>query len=1088
MKIPDLINNYKEQFGTYAVMALMNAQTVLDHIQKLACIGNSESYKEDLWKHPVMLHIKNAAYETDNNPETTLFVMEKLQFYFPFLKIMAERQREYSNKKYNENRLAVNSRDLFFVLDKVFRVLKNYRNTTAHFMTKSLSENEEYLFLKNEQPLANMVNEYYTVALRDMKDRYSYSTEDLAFIQDNRYKQTRGDDGKRKATVNLDFFLSLQSHNGDPAKKLHLSGVGVALLICLFLEKQYVNLFISKLSIFSTYKPNSEQHRIICRSMGIHSIKLPKDRIHSLKDGMSVAMDMLNETKRCPKELFDTLSADKQARFRTISDDHNEVLLMRSSDRFAQLLLQYIDYNKLFKGIRFHVNMGKLRYLFNAAKNCIDGQTRVRVIEHQLNGYGRIDEIEAERKSEDGKFANSGISIRDFENVRRDDGNPENYPYVVDTYSHYILENNKVEMQFTDSCILPFIEEYGGKWYVAKDVPACRISTLELPALAFHMLLLGSKKTEERIKEVYGKYMKLFEAMSNDAVTKENIESFGIALWNLPQKAIDAINGCAHAKNVNAFIKNTVEEMLADTEKRLERLKEDRKGISSHDNKMGKPNFRQISTGRLADFLAKDIVKLQPATTEDGSDKMTGLNYRVMQAAIATYNSNGNPEAEQQFRGMFEKARLIGKSPNAHPFLYKVFASALPKNTIEFYDKYLRERKRYLSNLTKDIESGKTASVPFVNRNQNKWKKPNQEYLGQTYGNSQNLAIELPRQMFDADIKAFLKGLPEMKDVDFDNANVTFLIGEYMKRVLADDFQNFYAWKRNYRYMDMLMGETDSKDGLRHMFTSVEEREKLWREREGRTSSYRKWAARKNQGCGYSKRLPDNVLDEILAKRLSGSRNDYQKCEKAIRRQKVQDAMLFMLAKKAFTQHADFEGKDFKLKNIMPDADKGILSETMPMTFTFEKGGKQYTIESGGMKLKNYGDFHALANDRRIGCLMKLIGTNTAQKEDLISEFNKYDQCRPQVVKLVLDLEKWAFAKYPELGASEEMSYVSFDKILNKLTQHRNLGNRQSNILRKIRNAFDHNSYPESGIVEITTLPEIAQNMKDMFGRYAIVK
>ena len=43
---------------------------------------------------------------------------------------------------------------------------------------------------------------------------------------------------------------------------------------------------------------------------------------------------------------------------------------------------------------------------------------------------------------------NRAVTVTDFDNVKRDDANPSSYPYVVDTYTHYLLENNKVEMDF----------------------------------------------------------------------------------------------------------------------------------------------------------------------------------------------------------------------------------------------------------------------------------------------------------------------------------------------------------------------------------------------------------------------------------------------------------------------------------------------------------------------------------------------------------------------------------------------------------------------------------------------------------------
>lgn len=1090
MNIPALVENQKKYFGTYSVMAMLNAQTVLDHIQKVADIeGEQNENNENLWFHPVMSHLYNAKNGYDKQPEKTMFIIERLQSYFPFLKIMAENQREYSNGKYKQNRVGVNSNDIFEVLKRAFGVLKMYRDQTSHYKTydEKLIDGCEFL-TRTEQPLSGMINNYYTVALRNTKERYGYKTEDLAFIQDNRYKSTKDAYGKRKSQVNTGFFLSLQDYNGDTTKKLHLSGVGIALLICLFLDKQYINIFLSRLPIFSSYNAQSEERRIIIRSFGINSIKQPKDRIHSEKSNKSVAMDMLNEVKRCPDELFTTLSAEKQSRFRIISDDHNEVLMKRSSDRFVPLLLQYIDYGKLFDHIRFHVNMGKLRYLLKADKTCIDGQTRVRVIEQPLNGFGRLEEVETMRKQENGTFGNSGIRIRDFENMKRDDANPANYAYIVDTYTHYILENNKVEMFISDeenpAPLLPVIED---DRYVVKTIPSCRMSTLEIPAMAFHMFLFGSGKTEKLIIDVHDRYKRLFKAMQKEEVTAENIASFGIAESDLPQKILDLISGNAHGKDVDAFIRLTVDDMLTDTERRIKRFKDDRKSIRSADNKMGKRGFKQISTGKLADYLAKDIVLFQPSV-DDGENKITGLNYRIMQSAIAVYDSGDDYEAKQQFKLMFEKARLIGKgTTEPHPFLYKVFARAIPANAVEFYERYLIERKFYLTGLCNEIKKGNRVDVPFIRRDQNKWKTPAMKTLGRIY--SEDLPVELPRQMFDNEIKSHLKSLPQMEGIDFNNANVTYLIAEYMKRVLNDDFQAFYQWKRNYRYMDMLRGAYDRKGSLQSCFTSVEERECLWKERETRTEQYRRLASNKIRSNRQMRNATSEDIELILDKRLSNCRNEYQKSEKVIRRYKIQDALLFLLAKKTLTELADFDGEKFKLKEIMPDAEKGILSEIMPMSFTFEKGGKIYTITSGGMKLKNYGDFFVLASDKRIGNLLELVGSDIVSKEDIMEEFKKYDQCRPEIASIVFNLEKWAFDTYPELPARvDREEKVDFKSILKILLNNKNINKEQSDILRKIRNAFDHNNYPDKGIVEIRALPEIAMSIKKAFGEYAIMK
>lgn len=48
MNLPELIESEKKYFGTYTVMAMLNAQMVLDHIQKTADI---EAYATGCFKY-----------------------------------------------------------------------------------------------------------------------------------------------------------------------------------------------------------------------------------------------------------------------------------------------------------------------------------------------------------------------------------------------------------------------------------------------------------------------------------------------------------------------------------------------------------------------------------------------------------------------------------------------------------------------------------------------------------------------------------------------------------------------------------------------------------------------------------------------------------------------------------------------------------------------------------------------------------------------------------------------------------------------------------------------------------------------------
>ena len=164
MRIPSLIENNKKYYAIHSEMALLNAQAVLDHIQKMAgieaCAYNEKEKKpsdEDLWVHPVMIFLDKAK-TSEVKAEKVQYVIERLCSYFPFMNIMAQFQREYDNEHNKTNRLEVNANDMYDALNKIFRVLKKYRDYSAHYKFEDNCFIDGCAFLRySEQPLASMV-------------------------------------------------------------------------------------------------------------------------------------------------------------------------------------------------------------------------------------------------------------------------------------------------------------------------------------------------------------------------------------------------------------------------------------------------------------------------------------------------------------------------------------------------------------------------------------------------------------------------------------------------------------------------------------------------------------------------------------------------------------------------------------------------------------------------------------------------------------------------------------------------------------------------------------------------------------------
>ena len=148
-------------------------------------------------------------------------------------------------------------------------------------------------------------------------------------------------------------------------------------LVCLLLEKKYITEFLTQSRFLNAFKddakaPRLSDRRLILEVFSDLRIRMAQKKIDSTRDDVQVALDMLNELKKCPNELFELLGPEDRASFSVMSSTGEPVLLRRSSDRFTQLALQWFDVNKAFSRIRFQVNAGVFRYLFNERKTCLD--------------------------------------------------------------------------------------------------------------------------------------------------------------------------------------------------------------------------------------------------------------------------------------------------------------------------------------------------------------------------------------------------------------------------------------------------------------------------------------------------------------------------------------------------------------------------------------------------------------------------------------------------------------------------------------------------------------------------------------------
>ncbi len=876
-------------FAAYLNMARQNAYMILKHISTLMGIENNTD-EQSLSEFTIIRQLRTKSVK----PEVKSKTKKLLHKHFPFLQAIIDYEMSQANKNNNKDidltvQAPANYAD---ILTRVFKLLNYLRNETthyAHYSEKDLADEQkkiaEYLYHAFDGARRVVKERFEDVTEQDMgfltgKSRYETKTED---VTDKNGEIIYLKNGRKKTKTiftkeeNKSYKYSLKKVDGD---NVLLSDVGLTMFICLFLHKKYISEFLDQVKPYGN-EPEADflkakyqkEKKIIREIFSVYRIRLPKDRLDSTRPDYSLGLDMLNELQKCPKELYETLSDQKKKTFRIelrdkakAKTDDDEVLLMRHDDRFPYFALRYIDDNKLFNGIRFQVSLGKYRYKFYD-KKCIDStndeDTTVRSLQKEINGFGRLAEIEQQRVTRWAK------DIRTFEKIAED--TPDTKPYITDQHASYAFTGNRIGMLFNydgsatlkNGLYMPsltFVKDGDGK-DAACVAPTCWLSVYELPALIFYQYLRDKYAREKDcaekiIKDCVAKYRDIFsriasgicdtvdaegnvvkKELSADIIFKgfsgQRIErtatgrklnknasahfneylhkNYAIESKDLPEKLIKFLSGTLPGDHNEEIAKAEIERMIKSTTKRQRDYAKAVGVIGTKENKLGKKRHEDIRPGTLARFLAKDLLRFQPPhkVTENGKtkvvNKLTGLNFQKLQENLATYQVGLSG-----LRNMMKSSHLID-CEYCHPFLEKVLNNG-PKSTAEFYRIYLEQRIAYLESLMKNPVA---TELHFLHLDRKQWRTGNADFyktLVNRYLNDN--PIELPRGLFTEHIKALLE--ENFKDVSFDGkqewANATFLIDRYFTAVLGDDSQPFYNstdFRRTYKAFNVLQNQVE---------------------------------------------------------------------------------------------------------------------------------------------------------------------------------------------------------------------------------------------------------------------------------------
>lgn len=577
----------KSARAAYANLARMNFSSTLIFISDIVGIKGGYRREESIERMDV-LNLQNNTRNSERIDKT----FQMFCRHFPFVKAMNEEVKKKGASGIGIKTFGYN--DAAKILKKIATVLTYYRDqSTHHIFRDERTTHEEYL--QTEATVARYLDTCFTMAIRLVKQRYpgefSGTHSCLDFLNGRTRKDASG-----KVILNIRHPMALVQMDYG---KIRLNELGKIYLISQFVAKQYASELLDKSGIFTDL--GNPKHNVLQKTdvqtyirdiFSALRMRMPDQKLDSTKGLDQLGLDMLGELKRCPMELFDLIPPQNQEEFRYTDGRTGEsVLFRRSTDRFPHLALSYIDQKKLFSCIRFAVNVGRYKYVFAKSKHCIDGQDEPRILQKDLNGFGRLQEIEQIRRglalpeTSDGSEAAPLWPYQDLikgaDQVAVKD--TECCPYIQDTYARYLFHGDHIGLAFgkapaalTNSGIFGTrgTEPYATSlrtdgdlmWYLPEITPAaaplthasapciepqCWLSVYDIPAMLFYTYLTendglqyGLQAAEKVIVDEVVKYQRFFQEISegkvrldeNRDVEEQIIKEYGLRKKDIPEK------------------------------------------------------------------------------------------------------------------------------------------------------------------------------------------------------------------------------------------------------------------------------------------------------------------------------------------------------------------------------------------------------------------------------------------------------------------------------------------------------------------------------------------------------------------------
>lgn len=1139
---------------------------VLDALYKVICGQEAQldDEQKDWAKNKKLLRPVEKQYLMQQ------LLFRRMPFFGPIMANVAS-HNVYKTKKSNvvndeDLAIGVGFDDCLDVLRTMATCLNDCRDFYTHFNSYNTPEKQKEIDTRKGK-IAIWLDDMFTASRRVLKTDGLVTKTEIEFLTGIEHYdeiEVKDEDGKiirdkkgRSKKIHVekeDFYFKIiktvEGTSGDKKYKT-LTDFGVVYFCVLFLSKTYAKRLVDEIKLMKGSKFKGVENDIVREMMSLYRIRLSRGKQLDVRDtSMSLALDMLNEIRKCPKELYDVIEKKNKEKFEDKVDmdvegtenEQETVARIRYSDRFPYLVMKYIDENELFSRIRFQIRLGNYRYEFYN-KACINGDVQVRSLQKEINGFGRIQQLEEKRKEmykdmfQEKEYESKKLEHEDLylDLLQNKEDTINTQPYITNHEANYNIFSNRIGLYWEDTqnkreyallskdeegLYLPSLADVQeGK--VDQHAPKAMLSVFDFPAMMFYEYL--QKKSKQEIKDkvediIINKYDALktffsqvntggFTPCANEDELKNKLAAVGLRFSEIPEKLRDYLSSKSvdHNERLRNHAKKLLKTRYLDLLDRRKNYKKDRERIGEKDNKYGKKGFRDVRHGKLADYLSKSVMDWLPKDSEANA-KLTGLNYSKLQAFFATY---GPRKTFDELDNVCKEAKL-----DQHPFL-KYVLNKEPNGIESLYLNYINceiiQLEKYLDtkNLEKiELKEGADFSdIPFIHHDRKRWEKRNEQYyrdLAERYlridgqGKDKNETREVPMNLPDGLFTPYILNVLKEKYADNDalqdrikqdekrikqnerlNGNAAYLISLFFECVLKDGSQEYYTYKRSYELFEKLnknnpyLSSVEINERLKRGGVKKTKLKPIQKEIKNFVDAMQEFDSRNHKTL--------QEAQEAIKKKLTGLIQEVKMNERAIRRYKTEDAILFLMAKRTLsgTILAGQDDQLFMLKDVFTDA---FLNQTFDFEFPIKVDGndRQITIKQNGMSLKNYGEFHRLLADDRMPSLVNLLldkKVTEVEYSNLWGELTSYDISRSSIFKAAQDFEKQILELHPLNDPNDNRFYIDNDPT--KLARRNNfrsllelldgnlLSYEDKELIISIRNAFCHNHYPMKLDVEV---------------------